>query len=305
MTRTLLTAILVALGAGWGLTLPLTKIIVTHGYQPFGLIFWQMCIGAVLLGTFQWRRLRRMPFSRKTFVVWLVIAALGTLIPNASSYRAAFHLPAGIMAIIIASVPMMAFPIALIMGNDQFSARRLMGIAAGLCGVALIAFPEASLPERAMVVVLPLALVAPFCYAIEGNLVSRFGTAGLDPVQVLFGASAIGAVIAWPLAYGTGQLIPAHYPLVEADYVIVASSVIHVIVYASYVWMVGQAGPVFAGQVAYLVTGFGVLWSMLLLGERYSTWVWGALALMVVGLTLVQPRQRLEDGTVTGDTSAI
>ena len=54
--------------------------------------------------------------------------------------------------------------------------------------------------------------------------------------------------------------------------------------------MVGRAGPVFTGQVSYLVTGFGVLWAMLLLGERYSLWIWAAMGLMAIGLLLVQPR---------------
>jgi drug/metabolite transporter (DMT)-like permease len=46
---------------------------------------------------------------------------------------------------------------------------------------------------------------------------------------------------------------------------------------------------VFARQIAYLVTGFGVLWSMALLGERYSAWVWAAFGLMLAGVALVQP----------------
>lgn len=304
MSNAWLTAIVVLLGAGWGLTQPVTKIIVTGGYEPFGIIFWQMAIGTVLLGAAQWKRLRQVPFTRKTLTVWLFIAAIGTLIPNATSYRAAFHLPAGIMSIIIASVPIIAFPVALLLRNDRFSARRLLGLAAGLGGVALIALPEASLPERAMVAFLPLALIAPFCYAIEGNVVAKFGTAGLDPVQVLFGASATGAVIALPLALATGQMIPVHWPLVHVDYALLLNAAIHVVVYTGYVWMVGRAGAVFAGQVAYLVTGFGVLWSMLLLGERYSGWVWGALAMMALGLALVQPRQALENKGETRDTAA-
>ena len=38
---------------------------------------------------------------------------------------------------------------------------------------------------------------------------------------------------------------------------------------------------VFAAQVSYLVTGFGILWAKLLLGESYSSWVCAALALMM------------------------
>ena len=285
-----LTLALVALGAGWGLTQPLTKITVTAGYEPFGIIFWQMLIGTVLLGAWRWRTLGRLPVTAKTCAFWLMIAFLGTLFPNSASYRAAFHLPSGVMSIVISTIPLIAFPIALALGNDHFSWRRMGGLALGLAAVAFIALPEASLPERAMVAFLPLALIAPLCYALEGNIVAKWGTAGLDPVQVLFGASAIGTVIALPLALGTGQFRVPAAPFILADFTMILGAVIHVLVYTGYVWLVGRGGAVFAGQVSYLVTGFGVIWAMVLLREHYSLWVWAALAAMAVGLTLVRPR---------------
>lgn len=288
--RVRLTGFLLLLGCGWGLTQPLIKITVTAGYQPLGLIFWQMLIGAVLLGVLRWRRLRRLPFSRKTLAVWLMIATIGTLIPGAASFRAAFHLPSGIMSIVIATIPMMAFPIALALGNDTFSGRRLGGLALGLIGVGFIALPDASLPERAMIAFLPLALIAPFCYACEGNIVARWGTAGLDPFAVLFGASVVGTLISLPLAIGTGQFFVPQIPFVLADFTLMLSAVVHVLVYTGYVWLIGRSGAVFAGQVSYVVTGSGVLWAMLLLGETYSIWIWIALLCMVFGLMLVQPR---------------
>ena len=59
--------------------------------------------------------------------------------------------------------------------------------------------------------------------------------------------------------------------------------------------MVGAAGAMFAVQVSYLVTGFGVIWAMLILGESYSGWVWAAMAVMFLGMFLVQPRERSTD----------
>jgi drug/metabolite transporter (DMT)-like permease len=288
--RARLTAFLLLLGTGWGLTQPLIKITVTAGYQPFGLIFWQMLIGAALLGLLRWRQLRRVPLTWRTLGVWLMIATIGSLIPSSTSYTAAFHLPAGIMSIVIATIPMMAFPIALALGNDRFSGRRLAGLMLGLIGVGFIAFPEASLPERAMIAFLPLALVAPFCYACEGNIVAKWGTAGLDPFAVLFGASLIGTLISLPLAIGSGQFFIPQAPFILADITMVLSGIIHVLVYSGYVWLIGRSGSVFAGQVSYIVTGSGVLWAMLLLGESYSLWVWAALGCMALGLSLVQPR---------------
>jgi drug/metabolite transporter (DMT)-like permease len=68
---------------------------------------------------------------------------------------------------------------------------------------------------------------------------------------------------------------------------------------------VGRAGSVFAAQVSYLVTGFGVVWAMLILNESYGSSFWYAFCLMLVGLFLVQPRTTQSvlvlDG-VTGQT---
>lgn len=300
--RLRLTLLLVALGAGWGLTQPLTKITVSGGYPALGLVFWQLVIGALVLFALLWRRLGRIPVSRGSFAVWVFIAVMGTILPNSASYRAAVQLPAGIMSIVIASVPMFAFPMALLLGVDRFSWPRLLGLALGLGGVALIALPEASLPDRAMVAFLPLALFAPVCYAIEANGVAKWGTGRLDPVQVLFGASVIGALMAGPAALATGQFFVPQRPFVVQDATMLASALIHIVVYTCYVWLVGRAGATFAGQVAYLVTGFGVVWAMVLLGERYSLWVWAALGLMAAGLTLVQPRETVADAGANGES---
>lgn len=286
-----LTAILVALGAGWGMTQPLTKITVTAGYQPFGLIFWQFAIGALLTSGILLAQRKPLPISAKTIGFAALIALLGTLIPNTASYRAAFFLPSGIMSIVIATVPMFAFPIALALGTDRFTWRRMSGLILGMIGVSLIAFPEASLPDRAMVIMLPLAVVAPFCYAVEGNIVAKWGTAGLDPVQLICGAAWVGGIISLPIAILSGQFIDPRPPYIGADFAFVISSVLHIAVYMGYIWLVGRAGAVFAGQVAYLVTGFGVVWAIILLGEQYSVWVWAALILMLCGIALVRPRQ--------------
>ena len=137
-----------------------------------------------------------------------------------------------------------------------------------------------------------LAMVAPVLYAIEGNTVQRFGTFGLEAVALLFWSSLIGTFVAMPLALGTGTFIAPRSPFDwgAPDWALVTESAIHAVVYSLYVWLLGRAGAVFAGQVGYLVTGFGVLWSMLVLGETYPATVWLALALILSGVFLVQPR---------------
>lgn len=288
--RVVLLVALVLMGAAWGITQPLAKIAVSEGYRHFGIIFWQFILGATILAAINRVRGRGLPMGRRQVAVYLLIALIGTLLPNSASYTAAIHLPAGILSIVLSLIPMLSFPIALALGMDRFSALRLLGLCLGLAAMLLIALPETSLPDRSMVWWLPMALIAPTLYAIEGNVVARFGTAGLDPVQVLLGASLVGAAMTLPLALVSGQWISPLPPWGAPDLAIVGSSVAHALAYAGYVWMVGRAGAVFAAQVSYIVTAFGILWASLLLGETYSGWIWAALGLMFAGLFLVQPR---------------
>ncbi|MEL6549218.1 MAG: DMT family transporter [Pseudomonadota bacterium] len=286
-------AILVVLGAGWGITQPLAKIAVSTGYGHFGLIFWQMAITATVLGLVTLLRGKGLPITRGTLRLYLMIALIGTIIPNSASYQAVVHLPSGLMSVLLSLVPMLAFPVALLLGLERFQPVRLAGLSLGLVGVLLIVVPDASLPAPGLVGWVLFAIIAPLCYAWEGNLVARWGLAGLDAVQALFGASLLGVIIAAPLAILSGQFIDPFGPYTAADAAMLGSGLVHACVYATYVWLVGRAGPTFAVQVSYLVTGFGVFWALLLLGETYSPFIWAALVLMLIGMALVQPRPRL------------
>jgi drug/metabolite transporter (DMT)-like permease len=283
---------LIVMGAAWGATQPLAKIAVSEGYRHFGLIFWQTVLVGILLGALTWARGKRLPLHAAALRLYLFIAVMGSVLPGVASYQAAIHLPSGILSILLSSVPMFSLPVALALGTDRLQGVRVLGLLLGLAGVALLVLPDASLPEGTETAWIGIALIASACYAIEGNVVARWGTGGLDAVQVLTGASVLGALISLPLALGTDQFFVPWPPLGAPDQALIASALFHAFAYTAYVWLVGLAGAVFAAQVSYLVTLFGLLWAMLFLGEAYTGWVWAALALMMSGLALVQPRPK-------------
>ena len=292
MNRMFYPAVLLATGIGWGFTQPLGKIAASTGHKPFGLIFWQLVVCVVVLGVLTLGRGKGLPRHPAALRFYVVVAVLGTLVPNCTFYLSVARLPAGIMSIITAMIPLLAFPMALVLGMERFDLRRLAGIALGLCGVMLIALPEASLPDPAMALFLPLAMVGPLFYAMENTFVARTGMAGMDAVQAMFGASLVGMLICLPILAVTGQGFVPGWPFGRADWALIVMSACHAVLYATYVWLAMTAGAVFAAQTSYIVTGSGVPWAMLLLGERFSPVVWAALVVMLAGVALVQPRQR-------------
>lgn len=300
----LYSAILVAMGAGWGATQPMTKIAVSTGYGHFGLVFWQLMIGAVFMALVCLVRGKTLPRNAAALRAYVMIAMIGSVLPNTLAYKVAVYLPSGIMSLLLSVVPMFAFVIALVLGNDNFVWRRVVGLFFGLVGVLIIIVPSVDLGAAVPMGWAAAYLLVAFFYAFEGNYVARWGVAGLDAFQLMFGASLVGLVVVTPLMLTSGQTIAPQWPVPLPQTALIGSSIIHVIVYACYVWLVGRAGPVFAVQVSYMVTGFGLFWAWLVLDEAFSSAIWLALAAMFAGMYLVQPKPKamLAEADVISDT---
>lgn len=281
---------LLVIGAGWGLTIPLAKIAVSTGHQPMGLIFWQLAVMVVFLGATLLALGKRPVIARRNLPLFAMVSLLGAVLPDIFYYLSAIHLPGGIMSILAATTPMFSLPLAILFGNERFELRRFFGLLFGFAGIVLLVGPEASLPTGTAAFYVFIALLAPALYACEGNLVMKWGTQGLDPIQVVFGAAFVGLFFSAPLALASGQWINPLDAFGTPEAALAAGAALHALVYAGYVWLVGRAGSVFSAQSAYIVTACGVVSSMIMLSERYAIWVWLALGTMMLGMFLVQPR---------------
>lgn len=295
MGRAGMVAVLLAVGIGWGSTQALGKIAVSTGYPAMGMVFWQLVVCTAVLGALTLLRGKTLPLTKPALQFYTVVAILGTIVPGVTFYISVARLPAGIMSIIISTVPMIAFPIGLALGSEVYSHRRLAGLMLGLAGVLLIALPSASLPDPSMAAFLPLAMLGPLFYALEGSYVARVGTGDMDAVQAMFGASLVGVLLAAPLmvALGHGFVIRS---LGAPEVALIGMSALHALLYATFVWLAAHAGAVFATQTGYIVTAAGLIWSALLLGERLSPMVMLAAGVMLAGVALVQPRGAVPKG---------
>lgn len=281
--------LLVLFGICWGLTIPLSKVATSTGHQPIGLIFWQLVITILILVIPTLLRKLPMPTTPRHLAYYFGIAMLGTLVPGTFSFWSYAYLPAGIVAIVIAMVPMFALIIALLLGQEIFRYQRLMGIMLGVVALMLIALPKASLPENVGVALLLLPLVTAIAYGAEGSYISRFDTGDTNPITSLLAASILGVFVAAPIALLRGDFVDLTGAWGKAEIALICGSALHGVTYAGFIWLVRRAGPVFSSQIAYIVTLTAVFVSWLFLNETYAWTIWFALFLMVAGLWLVQP----------------
>ncbi|GAB4270826.1 MAG: hypothetical protein Kow0013_23220 [Pararhodobacter sp.] len=282
---------LLVIGAAWGLSAPVIRFVTGQGFDPMAVLMWQSLVNAVVVGgaLVAMGRLRVLPLDAPHLRLYAVVGLAGMALPAWASYSATANLPAGIVSIVISLVPMFALPMALVLGTERFAPRRLAGVALGGLAMVLLIAPDASLPAPGLWVWVLVAALAPFLYAVEGAYVHRTAARRADPVQTLAMGYVFGLGFAVPMRWLQGGAL---WPEGVAWWVggaFVLSGLLGIGAYAGYLVLLRRTGPVFGAQVAYAVTGMGIVWSMLLLDERYSPWIWGALALLFAGLALVQP----------------
>ena len=282
---------LLVLGSVWGGTIIITKHIVSTGHQPLGLIFWQLAFGAMLLSIIAHFRRASLPMSWVHVRFYTIVALVGTVIPNTFSYIVAAYIPAGLLAIGIATVPMFSLIIALVIKSERFDGLRILGILLGALAILLILGPEADFSSQGVGLFMLLSLIAPFFYAIEGNYLALKTPPNMHPLDILYGASVVGLIICTPLTLATDSWVDLSQTWTSVEWGILANSLLHVVAYTGYIWIVGLSGAVFASQVAYIVTLSGVLLGVLILEESHSSLIWMALGSMLLGLVLVQPRK--------------
>lgn len=288
---------LVGLGALWGLGAPLVRVARLEGTSALTIVFTQSVIGAAVMAAILLARGRvRLPRDGASLLLYAVVGLFGIVFPHLAGYSALGHIPAGIHVLLTSLVPMFALALALGLRIERFEPVRGLGLALGAMAVALLVLPQHVTPQAVAVAVpvgfVLLSALAPFSYALESAFVAHASQARAGAMQALLGGSVVAAGVMGPLALMTGvPLLPAGSAV--SQLAILVAGVAAVLAYAGYVTLLRRAGSVFATQVAYLVTGWGLLWSAAFLGERPGPHIWLALGLLFAGLFLVQPRPRL------------
>ncbi|NNF80297.1 MAG: DMT family transporter [Rhizobiales bacterium] len=291
--------VLISAGALWGLTFTLMKIASEGGAHPLGLSFWNAALGAAGLLAINLVRRRPVPLQLRYLKFYAITSILGTSVPGTAYFYAAAHLPAGVLSISIAAVPMLTFIAAAALGLDRWSLMRASGVVLGIVAVALIVLPDTALPDREAAPWMLAALFAAGCYTAENIYLTLRRPAEIDPYTLLIGMFAFAAVMLAPVVYLADAYVPLQFPPGRIEWAILLMTAINAASYGAFIYLVGVAGPVFASLMGYLVTLSGVAWGILIFAEVHSVWIWAALAIMIVGLALVQPRGDTEPGDGT------
>lgn len=282
---------LIVIGFAWGSTQLMSKLVVQGGHHPVGIAFLSTALGAVLTTIYLVLTRQKLPVGRTYVVFYLIAGTLGTAVPNVIGYEAMRHLPVGVVSVVLALVPIMTLLMALVLRIERPEPIRLAGLGLGAVAVMMLVLPDSSLPSPDQAIWIALPVITCLSYSLENIYIARWKPEGLEPMQVMCGFFWAALILLLPVvAIGDTWMTLGAFDL--AEIALIAMALAHILAYGGFVWLIGQAGPVFAAQVAYVVTLTGVFLGIIVLGEVHSAWVWLSLILMLAGLALVQPRDR-------------
>ena len=235
--------LLIVMGVAWGVTIPLSKIAVTAGAHPLGLTFWQGAIGGAFLLAITLLRRRPLHLDRQCLVFYVICGILGSVVPGSLLFWVAIYLPAGIIAIAIACVPLFTYALAAALRIELLESRRVMGVGLGLVSVALITLPETSLPEPGLAVWVLVALAACASYAVEDIYISLQRPGHLDALAATSGLLIMAAIIMLPLLAATDAWVPLGLPFATLEWSVVAMALSSAIAYSLFLYLIGVARP--------------------------------------------------------------
>lgn len=284
-------------GVTFGSSFSLFSIAARAGQDPLGLAFWYSALSAVLvLAPFLFRRNRH--WLRGRVIVFCFLWSLvSTTVPSVLLFHAARELPAGIVALAVALVPMATFAGAIMVKCGRASFRRCCGLAIGGTAALLVILPETSLPDPddTFWLLLPFGVV--LCYAAEHLYYAFRAPEDIPVAGLMFLIFVFSALMLLLVSLLTSTFFLPAWPPSVGEWALFGVASVTVLDYFLFAFLVARAGPVFTSQAAYVVTLAGIGWGMLLFGERHSWWIWVALALLLIGIALVQPEETYEGGS--------
>lgn len=273
------------LGAIWGSSFLFMRLGAVE-FGPFPTAAVRVAVAsAFLLPLLAWRG--QVSVLQRHWRKIFVIGVLNSGIPFLCFSFALLSITSGLSAILNATTPLFGALVAWLWLRDRPAASRLLGLAIGFAGVALLAWDKASFKPDASGVApawaLLACLIATLCYGIAGNAAKVY-LGGLPALATATG-SQVGAALL--LAVPAIWTWPAHMPSLKAWLALVAVGVLCTgIAYILYFRLIEEAGPARALAVTFIVPVFAVVYGALFLHEAVTGWMLACGAVVVCGTAL-------------------
>lgn len=285
--------------ATWGLLLLLALIwggsflfgrIAVQEVPPLAVVFFRVALAAVAI--WAWLLFRSgMPKIMPWFIGAVAgMAVFNNIIPFSLIFYGQQEIGSGLASIVNAMTPIWTVLIANVLTSDErLSARKLIGILAGFAGVAVLMGGDALAGLKASAWAQAAVLLATVSYGYASVYGKRFKN--IDPILVAAGQLAASTVMMAVYMLASGTLTGLALPSQAAIWSLIGLALpCTAFAYVLFFTILSRAGATNVSLVTFLVPVSGVLLGIVFLGESLSPWHIGGMALIGLGLLILDGR---------------
>ncbi|MCV6548335.1 MAG: DMT family transporter, partial [Cohaesibacter sp.] len=233
-----------------------------------------------------------LPKGAKNWIILLFFSLINVTIPFLLISWAELTISAGVTSLLLGSGPLLALVLAhFTTKDDKISWPKLLGIAFGFSGIALVVGGQAlnDVEDTALLALLAV-LAASFCYALSGALVRKI--TDIPPTRLA--TLVLGLCSLQLLALGLWEGLP-NFEKIDAKswacliYLgLLPTGLATILRYR----LISTVGASFFALGLNLIPVFGVIMGALILSETVPIEIWGALVLIVTGLFVTRIPQK-------------
>lgn len=234
-------------------------------------LFWQLFGSALVVLTVSIRSRHFPIWNMQHIRYYLIGGLLGTTIPFILVFVVLEHLQVGLVGLLTALSPIATYFLARIIGYEQASMLRIVGLIVGLAGVAFLITSGESIDQSTNWIFILLALMIPLTLAVSNIYRSRYWPVGSEAISIVMGMLTVNGVLLLIVNVWLGNFHENMFENTQVLPLIVVLSLLAGAAYISSFLLLKEGGPVYLSQMGYVITVVTILAGILFWDEQYHS----------------------------------
>lgn len=280
--------LLLVLGFIWGSGYTLAKFAMTNGVPPLGYAFWQSLGPALLLTLICILNKKSSLFHPVYWPYFLICGLVGIAIPNTNIYFISSHIPAGLLAVLVNTVPLLVYPLAILSGQEKTDLWRFLALILGMAGIVLIVGISTTGLYSGWTL---LAMLSPLSFALCSLYIGAKQPQKINALQAASGMLLAASLLLIPLVISQNSFYSLARPFTLVKQIILLEIVLSSLGYLLFFILIRLAGPVFYSLIGGVVALTGLFWGYMVFDETPTTSQTLAIALVICAIFLLSWRQ--------------
>jgi len=287
--------------AQWGMLMILSLVfggsfffngVIVRDLPPLTIVFFRVSLAALALHIYLAAIGQRMPGNAKLWTMFFAVGALNNVLPFSLIVYGQTQIASGVASILNATTPLFTVVVAhTLTADERLTPMRIAGVVAGIAGVAVMMGGASLAGGWGKVLAYLACLGAALAYAFAAVYGRRFKGTGIAPTAIATGQVTASAILMLPLMLIVDRPWTLDLPGPDSLLALVALALVSTaFAYLLYFRILSGTGATNLMLVTFLVPVSAILLGIVFLGEALLPRHMIGMALIALGLTLVDGR---------------